>query len=87
MSLKVFTDGTDTWCANDLADVALVYYEHVCATLEDEGKSLDDFEEVDGDEPITICNVHDKGADDKLTLTAREWAERNGRGLLCSTEW
>lgn len=85
--MKVFSDDTDTWVAEDLADVARVFEEHNGFSLDDESLTLRDFEQVPDDQPITICNVHDRGADDKETRTAAEWAALNGRGLLCSTEW
>lgn len=85
--MKVFTNGTDTFVANDLADVANVYFEHTGVTLEQEMLTLDDFRELPGDEMKTICNLNDGGVDDKATKTCAEWAAENGRGLLCSTEW
>lgn len=85
--MKVFTNDTDTVVAEDLADVQRVVEEQYGATFEQEGWTLDEWAEVPGDEPITICNVNDRGPDDKETRTAAAWAEHNGRGLLCSTEW
>lgn len=32
-------------------------------------------------------HIHDRGVDDKETRTAAEWAQLQGRGFLCSTEW
>lgn len=85
--MKVFTNGTDTFVAKSLNDIPAVIEAHYGFTMESEGWELDEFEEVPGDKPITICNVHDRGVDDKETKTAAEWAAENGRGLLCSTEW
>ena len=85
--MKVFTNDTDTVVAADLADVERVVEDHYGYTFEQEGMSLDDWSEVPPDEPITICNFHNCGPDDKETRTAAEWAATEGRGFLCSTEW
>lgn len=85
--MKVFTNGTDTVVAENLADVQAVIEAQYGATFEQEGWTLDEWREVPSDKPITICNVHDRGSDDKETRTAAEWAALDGRGLLCSTEW
>jgi hypothetical protein len=83
--LHVFTDGTDTVVAKDLPDVQRVYEEHVMVKFVDEGMSLDDWEQVHDDEPIAINDYDGHGG--KLTLTAKEWAARDGRCFLCSTEY
>lgn len=85
--MKVFTNGTDTVVAEDLADVQRVIEKQYGATFEQEGWTQDDFEEVPADKPITIRNVHGWGWDDKETRTAGEWAAKEGRCFLCSTEW
>jgi hypothetical protein len=85
--LRVWTNDVDTVVARDLADVQVVVEAQYGSTFEQEGWSLDDWAQVPDDESITVRNVHDRGWDDTETHTAREWAARNGRGLLCSTEW
>ena len=85
--MKVFTNDTDTVVAVDLADAQRVVEAHYGATFEQEGWSIDEWREVPADEPITICNLHDRGSDDRATKTAAEWAAEDGRGFLCSTEW
>lgn len=85
--MKVWTNDTDTVVAEDLADVQRVVEAHYGSTFEQEGWTLDEWGEVADDKPITICNLHDRGPDDKLTQTAAEWIQMNGRGFLCSTEW
>lgn len=87
LMLKVFTNRTDTVVAEDLADMQRIIEEQYGATFEQEGWTLDEWSLVPDDKPITICNIHDRGRDDKETRTAAEWAVHNGRGLLCSTEW
>lgn len=85
--MKVFTNDTDTVVAEDLADVQRVVEAHYGATFEQEGWTLDEWEQVPDDQVITICNFHDRGADDKEARTAAAWASSEGRGFLCSTEW
>lgn len=88
VELRVWTDDTDTVVAADLADAQKVWEEHHGSTFEQEMMTLDDWSQVPDDKPITIHNVDGRGTDDdKLTLTAAEWAARDGRGFLCSTEW
>ena len=85
--LKVWTNGTDTVVARDLDGVQAIVEAHHGSTFEAEGWSRDDWWQVDGCDPITICNINDGGSDDKLTLTAGEWIAREGACFLCSTEW
>jgi hypothetical protein len=85
--MKVFTNGYDTVAAESIDDVPGAWASSNGVDFYDEGGDLYDWDQVDDDKLITICNVHDGGADDKETRTAREWAEKDGRGLLCSTEW
>jgi len=85
--VKVFTNDVDTVVAEDLADVQLVVEAKYGSTFEQEGWSIDDWGEVPCDQPITIRNMHDRGWDDKETRTAAEWAAKEDRGFLCSTEW
>lgn len=84
-TLHLFTDGTDTVVARDLADVPACYSDHVGISFSEEGMSLADWEQIPDDKPIAIHNYDDNGG--TLTLTAREWADRDGRCFLCSTEY
>lgn len=81
--MKVFTNGIDTVVADDLADVERVFEEHTGYRFAHEGMPLDDWREVPSDKRITIGNLDD-GPE---TRTAVEWAQLEGRGFLCSTEW
>lgn len=85
--LKIFTNHTDTVVAADLADAQRVVEAFYGVTFEQEGWTLEEWEEVPGDKSITICNINDRGPDDKETRTAAEWAAHSGRCFLCSTEW
>lgn len=85
--MKVFTNGTDTVVAPGLDAIPAILHAHYGSTMEQEGWSLDEWREVAGDKPITICNFDGTGHDSKLTLTASEWAQRDGAGFLCSTEY
>ena len=87
MSLRVFTNGTDTVVAKDLPDVQRLVEAHYGATFRQEGWELQDWHEVPGDKPITIVNLNDHGPSDKATMTAAQWAAHEGRSFLCSTEW
>jgi hypothetical protein len=85
--MKVFTNDTDTVICESINDVESVIKEVCGYSFEDEGMSIDDWSEIPADELITICNLNDGGPDDKETRTAAEWASKEGRGFLCSTEW
>lgn len=84
--LRVFTNGTDTVVAADLADAQRVVEAHHGVTFEQEGWSLDEWEEVPSDQLITIW---DEGYDALLytSKTAADWVASDGRGFLCSTEY
>lgn len=84
--LRVFTNGTDTVVAIDIADVQRVVESHYGVTFEQEGWSLDEWEEVPGNEPVKIRY---DGAEALAydIKTAADWAVSYGRGFLCSTEY
>lgn len=84
--MRVFTNGTDTVVAADLADAQRVVEAHYGATFEQEGWSLDEWREVAGDKTISICTNPDEDSD-PVSKTASEWASSDGRGFLCSTEF
>lgn len=82
--LRVFTNHTDTVVATDLADAQRVVEAQYGSTFEQEGWSLDDWDEVDENKSIAIRDPDDGGT---TTKTAAEWAEHSGRCFLCSTEY
>lgn len=83
--MKVFTNGTDTVVARDLLDVKDVIEGHYGSTFEEEGWTLAEWGEVPDDEHIRIVDFDGRG--NVASFTARHWIERDGRGLLCSTEY
>lgn len=84
--MKVWKGETDTVVAEDLADVRAVLVDLYGDSDEVTEMMNDGFLPVSDDTSITIHNVEDVPAN-KLTLTATEWIAREGRGLLCSTEF
>ena len=91
------TVGPDTVVATTEADAVAVWEEHTEEKWDDD----EEWERLAEDKPLTIC-LPDTRVDDlqqhdqryvpptaKLSAraSAREWAEHNGRGFLCSTEW
>lgn len=76
--LKMFFNGTERVIAED-------EYEARDIVVSDLGCYPDEVEAfteaTDLDQPLTIDN---EGL--KVTQTLREWIEKEGRGLLCSTE-
>lgn len=87
--LRVFAVGPDNVVAYSEEDAWSVLIEH-------RGGDLDDYEgdvmaEVAPDEVIRIYVDSDgQPTDDEgeiAALTAREWAQRCGRGFLCSSEY
>jgi hypothetical protein len=55
-----------------------------CGTEEGVDFERTDFRILDDSEKITIS---DEDGTNEVTLTAAEWCAKNGRGILCSTEW
>jgi hypothetical protein len=84
--MKVWQGETDTVVAEDLADVRAALAEMYGDSDEVAEMMSDGFVPVPDDRAITIHNLEDVPGN-KLTLTAKEWIAREGRGLLCSTEW
>lgn len=85
---KVWTNGTDTVIAANLADVRSVIEAQIGCTLEQEGWSLDDWSALPDEEPLTInLEEQPEGLDPKVTKTCAEWVASEGRGFLCSTEY
>lgn len=85
--LRVFGCGPDYVVARDVEDARQALYEHRGGDLDDYD---DEFTAVADDKPISIyVDEQDCISDDGnvLTLTAREWAQREGRGFLCSSEY
>lgn len=79
-TLHVFTDGVDSVVAYDADDAAAVWNEHIGDDYEGDG-----FEPFPDDKSLTI----DRSDEDlgHETKTCREWADTEGRGFLCSTEY
>jgi hypothetical protein len=84
--MKVWQGEVDTVVAEDLADVREVLVNLYGDSDEVTEMMNDGFAEVADDKSITIHNIEDDPRS-RLTLTAAEWIAREGRGLLCSTEF
>lgn len=93
--LHVFSDGTDTYVAYDLADAVKAWEEH-CREV----RSPDDWDEfyplADHDLITIYCEDElpdpmPEGAEEisagRYRAFASAWAKANGRGFLCSTEY
>lgn len=94
--LKVWTDGTDTFVAEDLDDLRRVKSAYLSATNSPDDPwdptgdmgAPGDFDMVPPEKAIAIrYDDAPTKAEEKRTQTALEWAIENGRGLLCSTEF
>lgn len=99
--LKVYTNDTDSFVAASLDDLVTVYHGHFGVTMADEGEELSDWHEEVG--KLSICWRIDDWKDDEIlpegatvrmsedlmivTADASAWAQHNGRGFLCSTEF
>jgi hypothetical protein len=83
--MRVWTNSTDTDVADDMADAEAVWVEHNgCTHEEATGATFaDEWGPVEPNQVITIRD-DDGGRESK---TAAEWADSNGRGFLCSTEY
>lgn len=91
--LHVFEMGPDTVIAYDVEDAWAVWCERLGEKREDY-EPWDEPAQLDDDKPLKIWSDSDgvicePGEDGGAvaTRTCREWADREGRGFLCSTEW
>ncbi len=89
--LKVFRDGCDFWVATDIQDAKELrakWYGFDSPEAHDAAEEPEELRELVGTINI-LCNAEGHPDDDGeyVERPAREWAEREGRGMLCSTEW
>lgn len=85
MTLRVWTNHTDTVIAADLDAVRAILRAHYGSNEFDD--EAEEFQEVPSTELIRIRNFHGRGHDDVVERTAAEFAASEGAGFLCSTEW
>lgn len=83
--LHLWQFGPDKVVATDEADVRAVMRGIVGEASLNSDYDDDEPDLIDDDRLITIFNAYDDG--EKVTKSAREWADENGRGFLCSTEY
>jgi hypothetical protein len=86
--LRIWYNGNDRVIAESAAEAEQL----VCKQLHGSDKyELDPFEALPDDHHISICvDADGQLSDDSsrvLRLTAREWAEREGKGYLCSNDY
>ena len=85
--LHVFQSQCDWWVATDEAEAAKMLEEHYGDTVEEMDE---EFRLLPDDEVIKIvCDEDGRISDsgESVPRTAAEWAKREGRGLLASTEY
>ena len=90
VDLRVFEFGPDYVVARSRDDAWTVYIEHVGGDRGD--YDGEDMEPVSPDFVIGIYvdadgHLTDESDGEALRLTAAEWAKREGRGFLCSSEF
>lgn len=84
--MKVFKNDCDHYIAADIDDAWKAFEE---LTGEKRADYDDEFVEVPGDTIIKILCEDGRPSDsgELVERTAAEWAEREPRGMLCSTEF
>jgi hypothetical protein len=87
--MKIWTNGTEWWIAQDLEHLRKLYREFCGLELEDEDVAGDGWEPWPDDKPIRIRENEDDDSwpPDGVTLLPAEWIARDGPGFLCSTEY
>lgn len=88
-AMKVFRNECDHYVAEDLDDAWKVFEELTLCKRADHEPD-DPIEEVPGDKKLKILCDEDGHPSDSGTVIERtiaEWAEREPRGMLCSTEF
>lgn len=83
--MLVYTDDISHYVAESLDDLQEILREE-CELEAGTDYELDDWKIVDPEETITIIE-DDEVPGCRKTYTAGRWAELNGRGFLCSTEY
>ena len=86
MTLRLWTNGFDTYVAASPADIPAMH--KAWNGYDMDASEQYKFYERASDRPITITFVD--GPDEsgqRVTKTAAEWIAANGPGLLCSTEY
>ena len=88
--MKVFTDSVCWFVAESLEDAYAVAQEFDGMTRGDRDDNDGQLEECDGSAKLAILvneagQIDDHGS--RLNLMMCQWAEREGRGFLCSSEY
>ena len=78
--LACWTNGVDTAVASDAAEARVI----VADMLGDHVEDVSPMRRIEDDKVLTILN---ENTGESITKTAGEWAQSNGRGFLCSSEW
>lgn len=81
-ALKLWTNGTETYVARDVAHVLELYKATVGEAYDAEDCS--EWEEREDKGPFAIALDDGRGS---VTQTPAEWIAENGEGFLCSTEY
>lgn len=79
-TLACWTNGIDTVVASDADDARAIVADMLGEHVED----VSPMRRVEDDKVLTILN---ENTGENIAKTAGKWAQRNGRGFLCSTEW
>jgi hypothetical protein len=82
MTLRLWTNGFDTYVAESPADILAM---HKAWSGEDLDGDEQFIERTDAKITITIADA--EPSRERVTKTAAEWIADNGPGLLCSTEF
>jgi hypothetical protein len=101
-NLKVFTNDYEWFVAEDKNDLLIVIEKYWGESMEDMGGDINDWEDLETTELLKIsCELQDFNPDEYpndweiwedgewcyISATAEEWANHNGKGFLCSTEY
>jgi effector-binding domain-containing protein len=89
--LNCFTNGYDTVVAYSMEDAQEVCKEQCnCVECKEQCNCVEDdieWQEIPDDEVLKIDVNGSYNPEDLVSKTAKEWAEENGRGYLCCTEY
>lgn len=88
--MQVYSNGCDWYVAESVDDAYAARFENDGTTREEQIENDEEFKQCPNDVMLSILVNEDGHIDDHgvpVKLTMEQWAEREGRGILCSMDY